>query len=101
MRKYLFVLFLALITIYTTLGFVSYQFTFPLVGAPPQVLGNTKFYDYSGISHVQTRLSTGSGSLDDLAAAASQSGSSFLIVTDLNVVEDLSRFSQLRPISCP
>ncbi len=83
MKRYLFVSTLTLILIYTTLGFISYQTTFPLV-IPSPSLDNGKFYDYAGITHAQTSRSIGSGSVAELARAASVTGCQFVIVTDLN-----------------
>ena len=50
-----------------------------LVSEPPK-----GFFDYRGITNVHTQLSSGSGDLPTVIAAASDAGLDFLSVTDLN-----------------
>ncbi len=82
----MFVCLLALIFLYTLLGLISYQYTLPLLSPNPTLTDNL-FYDYGGITHAQTNLSTGSGSIDEVVRAASQSKCQFLIITDLNLLQ--------------
>ncbi len=44
------------------------------------------FYDYSGITHIHTNKSSGSGSLMDVVGAAQNSELNFIILTDLNQI---------------
>ncbi len=45
------------------------------------------FFDYRGVTNVHTRMSTGSGDLAEVVAAAQDSGLDFLSVTDLNLFD--------------
>ena len=86
MRRLFFITVLTIIFLYTLLGFISYQINFPLIPQSYSFTGN-KFYDYAGITHAQTNLSTGSGSIPELSQAAAQAGCQFLVITDLNLIE--------------
>lgn len=90
MKKLGFIIFLVLIFLYTLLGFINYQINLPLITSARVI--DTRFYDYAGITHIQTQLSTGSGTINEISNAAYKAQCSFLIVTDLNVLDDLSAF---------
>ena len=42
------------------------------------------FYDFSGITHVQSHRSSGGGSISDIITAAQESSLNFIYITDLN-----------------
>src|SRR4051794_32971634 len=85
MKRWLFVFSLIGLFFFITVAFVSSQIGFPLI-APVSPGISHRYYDYSGITHVHSRLSTGSGSLNDITRVAYKAGCNFLIVTDLNQV---------------
>lgn len=53
-----------------------------LVPEPPK-----GFFDYKGVTNVRTTLSSGSGDIHDVIAAAQSVGLDFLSITDLNVFD--------------
>jgi len=53
-----------------------------LVAEPPR-----GFFDYRGVTNVHTRLSSGSGDVTRVIAAAQSAGLDFLSITDLNVFD--------------
>jgi hypothetical protein len=82
-KRWIFTFFIFGIFFFTTVAFVSWQISFPLI--PPSSQGlNPKFYDYAGITHVHSNRSTGSGSIIEIAKAAARANCQFVIVTDLN-----------------
>jgi hypothetical protein len=83
MKRWFFTIFLLFTFIFTIIGILSSQVSFPLI-LPTNKVRNGKFYDYSGITHAHTLLSTGSGTVLSLAKAAALAHCNFLIVTDLN-----------------
>lgn len=86
MKRIPFILILAVIFFYTAIAFIGSGVTFPLITSANRVL-NFRFYDYAGITHVHTNLSTGSGTLDKITKAAARARCSFVIITDLNVTQ--------------
>ncbi len=85
MKRWFFSISLLGIFFFTAVAFISWQIRFPLVKSAPVGL-NPKFYDYAGITHVHSNLSTGSGTIEDITRAASKARCNFAIVTDLNTV---------------
>jgi len=73
-----------LIFLYTVFGFFAFHMNFPIL-RPGPMRGPVKYYDYAGITHVHSRLSTGSGTLKEIIIAAAKASNEFLIFTDLNV----------------
>jgi hypothetical protein len=51
-----------------------------------QLPGLPSYYDYAGASHVHSSHSDGAGSVQEIAAAASQAGLDFVLVTDHNAL---------------
>lgn len=86
MKRFIFIFFIFGIFFLTTVFFIGSQVSFPLIPAASQAL-NPKFYDYSGVTHVHSALSTGSGSIEEIARAAARADSDFVIITDLNPTE--------------
>jgi len=84
MKRWVFFVLFLFVIFYTTLTFISSQVTFPLISSLSSV-SKLKYYDYSGVTHVHSKLSTGSGTIDEIAQAASLANCDFLILTDLNV----------------
>ncbi|MCC6278179.1 MAG: hypothetical protein IT289_09725 [Oligoflexia bacterium] len=67
----------------TALTFVSYQATLPFI-SPPLPFEIRRFNHYSGVTHVHSQLSNGSGSIENIAKAAAIAQCDFVFVTDLN-----------------
>src|ERR1700723_162458 len=83
MKRWVFIFFVLSVFFFTILAILTSQVSFPIILPTGKVLAS-RFYDYAGITHVHSASSTGSGSINDLIKAASITGCSFLIVTDLN-----------------
>lgn len=83
MRYINFFVFLPGLIFFTTLVFISHQINFPLIPPMRPTLSKT-FYDYSGITHVHSSLSTGSGDIPTIVEAAKTTNTQFVIITDLN-----------------
>ncbi len=83
MKRWIFTFSIAAIFFFTTVAYISWQIHFPLIENTSSDL-NPKFYDYSGITHVHSKLSTGSGSIEDISRAANKARCHFIIITDLN-----------------
>lgn len=85
MRKY--TVPIALIFIYLVYGF--YLALYDVRILPEELVAEHPkgFLDYKGITNVHTRLSTGSGEIGDVIAAAQESGLDFLSITDLNLTD--------------
>src|ERR1700677_1058466 len=83
MKRWLTIFFVTAIFFFTGIAFFSSQVTFPLVTQSPQTVG-TKFYDYAGITHVHSILSTGSCHFKNIISSASKAHCSFLFFPDLN-----------------
>lgn len=95
MKRYLYVFGVFFFLVYTFIGFIAYQASFPIVSSKHGVLNN-KFYDYAGITHVHTESSTGSGTLDEVISAAATTNCHFLVITDLNNGLDLEEVNGYR-----
>ncbi len=56
---------------------------------PPELVPRNPpgFYDYSGVIHVQSHLSTGNSDIQSIVRAAQRSNLDFLFITDLNTYE--------------
>jgi hypothetical protein len=85
MKRWIFIFLLGGIFFFTALAFIVSEFTFPLI-RPSGLTFNQKFYDYSGITHAHSVLSTGSGTYSDIIKAAHLANCTFLIFTDLNPI---------------
>jgi hypothetical protein len=83
MRRWIFAFFLIGIFFFMTIALISWKVSFPLI-VPNGTALNAKFYDYSGITHVHTILSTGSGTVAEITKSAYRAHCDFIIVTDLN-----------------
>lgn len=59
-----------------------------LVPEPPR-----GFFDYRGVTNVHTQLSSGSGDMAEVIAAAQAAGLDFLSVTDLNIFDKPNSFA--------
>lgn len=77
------------IFVYTAIAFLAYGVTFPLISPAKKYLSN-RFYDYSGITHVHSKLSTGSGTIAEIALSAKKARCQFVILTDLNAMTKLA-----------
>ena len=81
-KKWIFVFSLLALFFFTTIPFFSSQVSFPII-LPGKEL-KSRFYDYAGITHVHSVLSTGSGDFSTLSRSAYKADCAFLILTDLN-----------------
>jgi hypothetical protein len=95
MKRWIFIFFVLGVFFFTILAILTSQVRFPIILPTGKVLAS-KFYDYAGITHVHSASSTGSGSINDLIKAASITGCSFLIVTDLNPSYDPEKIEGYR-----
>jgi hypothetical protein len=87
MKRWFFIVFILGIFFFTTIALISSHVSFPLILPTGKIL-NSRFYDYSGITHVHSALSTGSGTVSAITKAAAVTGCNFLILTDLNPLND-------------
>ncbi|MBC85531.1 MAG: hypothetical protein CL677_00005, partial [Bdellovibrionaceae bacterium] len=60
-------------------------FYYPQITTEPVEYPETRqLYDYRGVTHTHSSLSSGSGNIDDIAAAAQAAELDFIYITDLN-----------------
>jgi hypothetical protein len=86
MKKWPFIISLLVIFGYTTVGFIGSRMRFPLLNRTD--IGHMKrYYDYAGVTHAHSVLSTGLGEIDEIVLAANKARCDFLILTDLNITE--------------
>jgi len=85
MRKFIVLTGLAFLYIIYGIYLAQYNvqiFPEELVAEPPR-----GFFDYKGVTNVHTQMSSGSGDLAKVMAAAQESGLDFISITDLNLFE--------------
>lgn len=87
MKKRFWVALLACPILYLTYGVFLSRFDLEIIADEIVADNPNGYYDYKGVTNVHTLLSTGSGSLEEIIAAAQDSGLDFIFITDLNQYE--------------
>ncbi len=77
-------LLILLIIAYFSYGIFLNQFSISVFDSDLTGLPSGKYYDYRGVTHVHSSLSTGSASQAEIAAAAREAGLDFIFFTELN-----------------
>jgi hypothetical protein len=71
-----------ILTIYISLGLWVNTKDIEVTKTLPTEISTKNYFTYSGVSNVHTQRSIGSGTFEDIAAAAKATGTDFVIVTD-------------------
>lgn len=78
-------LLIPLIVVYFSYGIFLNSYSFSVLDSYRPVLSTgNKYYDYRGVTHVHSNLSTGSASQEEIAADAREAGLDFIFFTELN-----------------
>lgn len=75
-------LFVFILTIY---GFYLNRYSFYVASDRVALIEPSRYYDYRGITHVHSSMSTGSGTPSEIVRTAQELGLDFLIFTEVNL----------------
>ncbi len=73
---------------YLTYGVLLSQCQISIIKSEIEPQNPDGFFDYAGVTHIQTRASIGSGSLEEVIEGAQESGLDFIVITDFNFFQE-------------